>query len=111
MLPASMWALSLRPLKEERRPPGGVGRGREEGRTHARDKAVAAVTAAGNGAPKAENLLSEKQWLGPGPIIMLARLVAWSRSRRRFLISRARGLIRESFSSRFVADRSLSPTK
>lgn len=60
-----MWALSLRPLKEE-----DVSTGTGRGRAHARD------TAAGNGAPKAENLLSEEQWLGPGPIIMQARLRA-----------------------------------
>lgn len=93
MLPASMWALSLRPLKEK--DVHGVGKGTD---ACARDTVVA-----GNGAPKPENLLSEEQWLGPGPIIVQARLSEISRLRRRrrsprrFSIS---SLIRARHSSR-----------
>jgi len=86
-----MWALSLRPLKEEKRVHGEEGA--EKGRMRAGDT-TAAATAAGNGAPKPENLLSEKQWLRPGPIITQTRLRAISSARdvsfSPFLISSAR---------------------
>lgn len=58
-----MWVLSLRPLQRGDETSGAARRKGVRGRERMRGD-TAAAAAAGNGAPKPENLLSEKQWPG-----------------------------------------------